>query len=356
MNKDLISKNLIISPFCIFQVLSLGANGAKKDTLKEMLSLLNSEDLSSLNNINFDLLEKFKDFSTVEVANGIMLRRFTPAENFVEISEKYLAPICELKNVKQVNDWVNEKTHGKISEIISKLDDEILFILLNAVYFKGEWSQKFNRGMTKPKSFYNTGKPENEIQVDMMSKLSRFYYYENEDFQAIDLPYTKDGMSALIILPTKKIDINEFIEDLKNGTIDYNKDIIKKLEYKKVDLELPKFETNFSQNLNDILKKMGMNKAFVSGQADFTGIIEERDDVYISEVIHKTYLNVNEEQTEASAVGAGGGGGGSGSSNFEEIYEMKVNRPFLFWIRSKLLPIEYDLLFMAKIEELKEKK
>ena len=184
-----------------------------------------------------------------------------------------------------------------------------------------------------------------------MFQLSHFKYYEDSNVQVVDLPYTEDGMSAVIILPKSGIDINNYINKLWNKEDNDIKSIIKKLSYSKVKLELPKFELNFELSLNEVLKNAGMFTAFMD-YADFSGLRKDGG-IKIDEVIHKAYLKVNENGTEAAAVTYGGMAGSSLHPPEEVIYEMKVNRPFLFLLRSNRLPEDYDLLFMAKIEELK---
>ena len=347
MNKGKIGENLIISPLSIFQVLSLAANGAKEETLEQMLDVLQYDDLEELNEVNFEILESVQKFSTVSIANAVMTR-FTPLKSFIEILKEYSAPIEPLISEKQVNNWVSEKTHGKIDKIIDKLTDDDLMILINAVYFKGKWSLQFNKRSTEKLPFYNLGKEEKE--VDTMKQTEHFQYYEDENVKAISLRFKKDYMSAIIILPTKGIDINEYIETLANSEEEYSK-IIDGLKSVKVRLQLPKFEVDFSETLNEVLKDLGMTEAFNSLTADFTGI-RKQGNLFISEAIHKTYLKVNEEGTEAAAVTAIRMKRGARIGMPEKIYEMKVDRPFLFLLKNDKFPEGHDLLFMSKIEKL----
>ena len=142
MNKEKIGENLIISPLSIFQSLSLTANGAKKDTLSEMLDILQYDSIDELNKINLQILSIIKDYSTIDMANAIMTR-FNTLKEFNAIAQKYLAPVEPLISVEQVNSWCKNKTHGKIDKILDELDPSTLMILLNAVYFRGEWMSKF---------------------------------------------------------------------------------------------------------------------------------------------------------------------------------------------------------------------
>ena len=345
INKGKKGKNLIISPLSIFQILSLTANGARDQTQLEMVETLQGEDIEDLNSINYEILEISQKFKTVEIANAVMTR-FEPVQDFLNVSEKYFAPYQKLVSAEQVNGWCSQKTHGKIPKILDKLEDDMAFILLNAVYFKGNWKNKFLEKSTKKKAFYNKGIDKKEI--DTMIQLERFSYYEDSTIQAIELPYVDDNMTALIILPREDIDINKYITSLDSNQDGLNT-LIKKLRYAKVNLELPKFELEFSTSVKDILIDMGMKNAFTD-YADFTGL-REKGEIKIDDVLHKTYLKVDEEGTEAAAVTAViGTYTTSVGPDIEIIYQMKVNRPFLFFLRNKKLPANYDLLFMSKIE------
>ena len=346
MNKEKKGENLIISPLSIFQILSLTSNGAKEQTLLEMLEVLQNKDLKELNEINYKILSTINNFTTVDIANAVMTK-FNPLQDFSNIAQKYLAPIEPLVSVEQVNDWCSNKTHGKIKKILDELTDDTAMILLNAVYFKGEWSSKFKSFLTKKLPFYNFGTK--EINVETMTQIDYFRYYEDKKVKAIELRFIKDYMSAIIILPSKEIDINKYIDTLSISNDEYSK-IINGLNYAKVHLQLPKFELEFSQNLNQILIDLGMYNAFSPDDANFTGLRQEPG-LFINKVIHKTYLKVFEDGCEAAAVTAIDVINGALPIE-EKIYDMKVNRPFLFLLKNSKLPTGYDLLFMSKIEKL----
>ena len=120
LNKSNRGKNLIISPLSIFQILSLTANGARNKTQLEMIEALKTTDIDKLNAINYEILEAFQKFTTVEMANAVM-SKFDPLQEFMDISETYCAPLEKLISVEQVNNWCSEKTHGKITKILDKL-------------------------------------------------------------------------------------------------------------------------------------------------------------------------------------------------------------------------------------------
>ena len=353
MNKKYINKNLIISPLSAYQILGLTANGAKGQTLKEMLLALGNRDLKELNLINMNILNTAKNFTTVEIANAIM-SKFNPEKEFLSIAPKYGAAIEPLTSVNQVNKWCSKKTHGKINKILDKLDKGTLILLLNAIYFKGMWTNKFNKRFTTKKPFYNLNDKSKEIKVDRMSITENFKYFGNNELQIVELPYKQDSMSAVIILPNKNSNINEFISKLDDNTL---QDLFGKMYGNKVLLNLPKFELTFDSELNDFLKELGMVEPFIKFKANFNGLKDGTKDseyVYIDKVIQKTFLKVDEEGTEAAAVTVVKGNKYTKSIHRKpKIYPMIVDRPFLFLLRNKNLPKNHELIFMSKIEVLK---
>ena len=346
LNKLQNGKNVIISPLSIFQALSLLANGAKEQTQSQILDVLESNTIDELNEINYKIISMFKDFTTMEIANAVMTR-FTPLKDFSNIAEEYLAPVEPLESLEQVNNWCSNKTHGKINKILDSLDPSTLMIILNAVYFKGEWFSKFDSDFTKNLSFYNFGKE--EILVETMNQIDVFKYYEDKKVKAIELHFIKDFMSAIILLPSEGTDINKYIDTLFNSNEGF-KQINEGLNNAKVHLQLPKFELSCNYSLSGILASLGMHNAFNEDYADFSGLRKEGG-LVVSEVIHKTYLNVFEDGCEAAAVTAIDIIGNSVPVE-DKIYDMKINRPFLFLLKNLRLPAGYELVFMSKIEKI----
>ena len=347
LNSNKKGENLIISPTSIYQVLSLLANGANGETQSEMLRTLGSNTIDELNDINYKILSNSASFSTINLANAIMARQ-KPLKNFCDIAEKYLASIDTLESVEQVNEWCSEHTNGKIKKIIDELDPSTIMILLNAVYFKGKWVYPFMKESNLNLPFYNLGKK--KIFVETMVQVEHFRFFENSQIKVIELPFTKDFMSAIIILPSKNIDINKYIKNKLNKN-SYLNDIISKLDYAKVHLELPKFELDFSENLNDVMSKLGMKKIFNSAESDLSKLYNNGN-YFVSKIIHKTYLKVNEEGTEAAAVTLVAVDEMAMEDRKEKVHKMKVNRPFLFLLKNSRFPLGYDMIFMAKIEKI----
>ena len=344
LNKDKKGNNLIISPLSIYQVLSLLSNGAKEETLLEMLKTLGSEKIEELNYINKKILEISQTFSTLEIANAIMTK-CKPFTNFLSYAKLYSADVEFLESVEQVNNWCSERTHGKINKIIEELNDQTLMILLNAVYFKGRWVYPFEKFNNQDLPFFNFGREKKIIET--MIQEDSFNYYEDKEVKIIELPFEEDFMSAIIILPSENIEINLFIEKSNLNQL------IHKLDYAKVHLELPKFELDFSENLNEVMKKLGMERIFDYEKANLSGLCEGKN-LFVSSIVHKTYLKVNETGTEAAAVTAVVLEMAMAYDREEIIHSMKVNRPFLFLLKNSRFPEGYDMVFMAKIEKIDE--
>ena len=310
-----------------------------------MVSTLSSNALDHLNVNNFQILKAFKNFTSIEIANAVMTA-FNPEQNFVSMSYAYDATVGPLISVDQVNNWCNEKTHGKISKILDDFPANTVMVLLNAIYFKGLWKKEFNPKLTRKADFYNYGEKNSVAKVDMMYIKDDFKYYEDKNVQIIDIPFKKDSVSALIFLPREN-NINDFLADLDDEKIN---NYIKKMFIENVVLKLPKFELEFSANLNTALQNLGMKDAFSVAKADFTKM-RKQNDIYVEQVLQKAYLKIDESGAEAAAVtsviivtkSAG---------LFLREKRMIVDRPFIMMLRSSQLPKDNDVLFTAKIEKL----
>jgi len=338
INKNNVGKNVLLSPLSVYHLMSLATNGAAKTTQAEMLKVLKSKDIEELNNTNSNVAGKLK-MGSVELANAAFTK-FIPEKVFTDSIKKYNATVETLKDAEQVNKWVSDKTHEKITQIIDNLTKDDLIFLINAIYFKGNWKKEFEAASTKKRNFKNLNKEEKE--VDFMMMVDKLDYAENDDVQAISLDYKKDNLKALVILP-KKEDINEYIKKL---TEEKYRDIIKKLENKKVDLSLPKFSVEFESDLKPELNGLGIVEAFTD-KADFS-VIKKENDLSLKRAIHKTFLTVDEKGTEAGAISAA-----VVSREVEVgIPVMNIDHPFLFIIRSDKMNQGYDMLFATKVEKI----
>ena len=183
----------------------------------------------------------------------------------------------------------------------------------------------------------------------MMEITTHYNYFSVSNLQSIELRFRKETITALIILPNKNININEFIELLSKDN-EYLYTITNNMKSSKIHLKFPKFKVNYSKSLKDVLKYMNVILHFEKN-ADFSKI-RQQNDIYINDIIHKTFLEINEEGTEAAAVTMVEVVFNSVAPRQEEIIQMNVNRPFLFILRNDRLPKNHDIVFISKIEEI----
>lgn len=324
------SKNVLISPFSAYEALCMTANGAGGTTLSEMSSVLGSQsNMKALNEHNLQVLKNLNanDKVQMEIANAIyadIRTKFKP--EFISLcANYYLAeaksePFASPETVKTINDWCARKTHGKISGIIGRLTPQEKMVLLNSVYFKGSWNKAFEKQDTRDEKF--TIISGSQVSVPMMHKSLHLGYFAEEKFSAVNIPYAGQKQSMLVFLPNKGVDFKEFTQQF---TEEKWKRWLSSFNDRKVDLSMPKYKVEFSTELSDNLKAMGMRKAF--GDADFSNMFVGQPGC-ISRVLQKTYMDVNEEGTEAAAVTAVVMMARASAYTPKPV-EFKVDRPFV---------------------------
>ncbi len=341
-------KNIFISPFSISMALGMTLNGAADSTYEAIQSTL---ELSSLTNeqINenykslIDLLTQIDPKVQFDIANSIWYKKQMNFEQkFIDVNKKYFYAQVEgldfnnPNSVNTINNWVNENTNSKIQKILTEIPSDAVMFLINAIYFKGTWKFEFKKENTYETTFNS---PNGKVNCKMMQQRNKFKYYENEEYQAVDLPYGSGQFSMTIILPKENVNINKVINELNKNSWQH---LLDNLSKKKGSLFLPRFKIESEYLLNYNLKALGMEIAF-SAHADFTKLYKPGR-IYINEVRHKTFLKVDEEGTEAAAVTSVGiydtsVGGDKG-------FVMMVNRPFILAIKEKS---SGSLLFLGKI-------
>ena len=327
-------KNVFVSPSSVAIALSLLYNGASGETQKQMAEVLELKGMS-LENINSNyqaLQEILENQSKIElsITNSIWLREgFRLEPQFVKNNQQYYqAKVTELDfNQPQakdiINNWVSEETKGKIKEIIEFLGRGDVLFLINAIYFKGNWTTQFDSNLTQEQPFYL--KNGESINHPLMSQEGKYLYHENEQFQLISLPYGPEKtLSMYVFLPKDNSDLTEFIDNL---TPENWQTWLSKLQQKKGFISLPKFKLEYEIKLNEALKAIGMTDIF-SRKANFKNMTPAQ--VCVDEVKHKTFVEVNEEGTEAAAVTSIGIR--AVSINIEQPFSMIVNRPFFYAI------------------------
>ena len=228
---------------------------------------------------------------------------------------------------KTINTWVEKKTRNKIKDLIPKgvLNQLTRLVLTNAIYFKGNWASQFKKDRTQDAPFTLAGGE--KVDVPMMNQTAEFNYMETEDFQGLELPYVDDELSMIILLPKRVDGLAEFEKTL---TLKNLSKWLARLRKRKVIVSVPKFKMTSQFRLADVLKAMGMTDAFVPDVADFSRMNGKRD-LFIWAVIHKAYVDVNEEGTEAAA--ATGVVVGITSVMPGRIPVFRADHPFLFLIR-----------------------
>jgi len=345
--------NIMISPASVSLALGMAYNGAETTTREAFEEVLNYEGLTrdEINSISRDLINVLvtnTDGNLFEIGNSIWYRNEFPVhQGFLDLNQTYFdAEVEDLDfssadAIKIINDWVSDKTHGKINSIIDDLSPEAMMVLINALYFNCTWDTEFDKELTDSKNFY---REDGTIfgEVEMMTTESTFSYISNEDISAVELPYKNDKFSMHLILPSGNSSVGELISELDGET--WNGWMNEYMQDRDVQVTMPKFKFDFERKLGDDLKNMGLEIAF-TGQADFSGISDI--DLMISEVIHKTFIDVNEEGTEAAAVTAivfettsVGGDQGPLILNF--------NRPFLFAITENS---SKSIVFMGTVSQ-----
>ncbi len=343
--------NIFISPLSVSTALGMVLNGANGKTYDEMKSVLELQG-NSLDEINQayqdlnNLLTQIDPEVIFESANSIWYKQgITFEQSFLDVNKTYFdAQVQALDfndpaSVNVINNWVSDKTKQKINSIIDKIPPGVVMYLINAIYFKGTWLYKFDSTATKDDNFYVT--PDNPVTCKMMNQKNKLEYYQTDNYQVIELPYGSGDFQMLVILPSSGSDINSLINQMDET---YWNNLFSNMDSTEVNLWLPKFKVEYSITLNDALKALGMTSAFDPAVADFSRIRKEKD-LYISRVLHKTYVKVDEEGTEAAAVTAVEVGITAVFPGNKDI-NMKVDHPFIFAIREST---SGAILFIGKV-------
>ena len=305
-------ENIFISPFSIAAALTMTYNGALNQTQQEMAQTLELAGLS-LDEINHahallrSLLVSQSAEIQLSIANSLWAAAdliFDPAFK-TRCTEDYAAEITSLdfgdpQTLSKINGWVESKTQNKIKNLLKSKDINALtaLVLINAIYFKGIWQKQFDPKHTKDGVFHLADGSQQTCA--MMRQSGEYAYQQSTDFQAISLPYGDGRLEMLIFLPAASISIAEFQQQIDSS---HWETWLSQFHKTPVDLTLPRFKIEYEVELSSALTKIGMGAAF-GAQADFRGMFAGAGNMAISQVRHKTFLEVNEEGSEAAAATA----------------------------------------------------
>ena len=333
------NENIMISPVSVSLAMAMVYNGATGATREDMARALNVQglELDRLNKNNLALLYYLTSADpelTVNIANSIwMLEDFKFSEAFVAtVKNDYQAEAKKLdfadpKSADVINKWVNDKTRGTIDQIVTPpIDSQTIMFLINAVYFKGSWTSPFETELTSEQAFNLVDGQ--TVTVPTMYQSGSFDYLKSSGFQALRLPYGEDEQMAMVLfLPDQNTSLSEFQNQLNQ---DNWSNWQAHFEAKAGTLMLPKFTMEYEKSLNQVLAELGMGIAFEPGKADFSGLAAAAaDDIYISNVKHKTFIEVDETGTEAAAVTSVEVGT---TSMPAYDFELNFDRPFFYAI------------------------
>ena len=338
--------NVFVSPLSVSIALGMAWNGANGTTKSEMetalkMSGMTTADINDYYKIMQSTLPTIDPTTKLSIANSMWYRTgFVVKPDFLKVNSDYFnAYIKELDFTKAwavdtINNWCAKKTNSLIPTIIDQIPSDAVMYLMNAVYFKGIWRKQFEKKNTSVLKFTNEAGIQGD--VNMMYQKDTFGYAETETAQYLDLPYGNKAFSMTVILPAA----NKTTADVLNALItDIWSSTLSSLYEREVMVYLPRFKVSNKFKLNDELQNMGMKLAFTDF-ADFTNLTSIP--VQISEVIHKTYVTVDEEGTEAAAVTSIG----IINTSMPVIPVFRVDKPFLFVIREKSTGV---ILFIGKV-------
>ncbi|PSR53524.1 proteinase inhibitor I4 serpin [Adhaeribacter arboris] len=330
-------QNLFISPLSISSALTMtynGADGTTKEAMRQTLGFEPQTDVE-INQAYKSLTELLINMDkkvTLTTANSIWYaQQFQLQAPFVQNNKTYFNATVQgldfaspsAKNT--INNWVKDYTQGKIASIVQEIRPEHVLFLVNAIYFKGTWTYPFTKNLTKPAPFRK--EDGSTVNVDFMTmEKGRYLVYEDAQKQVIDLPYGNRQFSMTLIVPKEQNTVRDIAANLSSSQL---ATWLSNADSTSLELHLPKFKLEYKKELSETLTQLGMGEAF-SNQANFSRMLSNSNQgLAISEVMHKAFVEVNEEGTEAAAATSVG----IVVTSLPSI--IQVNRPFVFLIREK---------------------
>jgi len=338
--------NVFVSPLSVSIALGMAWNGANGTTKAEMetalkMSGLSVTDINDYYKVMQTSLPTIDPTTKLSIANSLWYRSgFEVKPDFLKVNTDYFnAYVKELDfsktwAVDTINNWCSKKTNTLIPSIINEIPDNAVMYLMNAVYFKGIWQKQFEKKNTSLLPFTNDAG--SQVNVNMMALKDTFAYTQTNNAQYLEMPYGNKAFGMTVILPSGNMTTTDVLNSL---TVENWNATLNSLTMKEVMVYMPRFKTTNTFKLNSVLQNMGMKLAF-SDFADFSNI--SNNPLQISEVIHKTYVTVDEEGTEAAAVTSIG----ISVTSVPQYIIFSVNKPFIFVIREKSTGV---ILFIGKM-------
>jgi len=340
--------NVFISPLSASMALGMTANGADGTTYDEMRTALRltgatREDVDVGYESLITMLRGLDPGTQFTIANSIWYEQSFPFNaSFLDESKQYFdarVQALDFTNpsaLTTINTWVSEQTNDKIPKILESISPNEVMFLVNAIYFKGIWQKQFDKSKTVDGTFHASDGT--TALVPMMARGEGVQYAATSEYQAVDLPYGNSAFTMTVVLPSSNADIDAFAESFDQAK--WNS-LVSSLQDTNLEVFLPRFRIEWSRPLNEDLKQLGMRLAF--SNADFTRMSPRGRDLFITRVIQKTFVDVDEEGTEAAAATAVGVGVTSMPASF------RADRPFLVVIRERF---SGTILFIGKIAKL----
>jgi serpin B len=344
------NQNVFVSPSSVAIALAMVYNGANGETQRAMAKAMEIQglNLQDLNRANADLkklLENPDPQVQLAIANSLWARRGIPFKpEFIQRNQQfYDAKVTDLdfadpRSLTTINRWVSQNTRGKINQIIDQINADDVMFLINAIYFKGNWSKKFDKAKTIQAPFYGANGAAK--QHPMMTQQGQYRYYENDQFQAVSLPYGENRrLSFYVFLPKQTSNLATLHQTLRSENWEQ---WMNQFRNRPGSIQIPRFKMDYNVELTGALSALGMAEAF-SSRANFSGLSPVP--TLINQVKHKTFVEVNEEGTEAAAVTSIGIRATSAIIP-EEPFKLVVDRPFFCAIRDNSTG---SVLFMGSI-------
>ncbi len=344
-----VDKNYFISPLSLHIALGMLLNGADTDTKKEIQKVLGLEN-QSMEEINKTYLELIENLPKVDskvvntIANSIWQDKiFTSEQTYIDnLTSSFKARLYNEDfgnpaTVDKINKWASDNTNTKIKKILEQIEPSQVMFLINALYFKGDWTKEFKTENTQKAEFVGTNTTK---MVDMMNQTTEFKYADLKDYQLVELPYGGEKYTMNIVLP-KNTSIENVVKNLNSAAWQSAQNSLTK---RKVVVGLPKFKIEYSKKLNGILQQMGMVKAF-SDQADLSKIAKPAGKLKVGFVKQDTFVAVDEKGTEAAAVTTIG----IEVTSLPVYPEIICNKPFAFLITEKT---SNTIMFIGKVSNL----